>query len=94
MRLIDADALMDRLTKKKPEVARMRYVEGFNDAILKFRSMVHSAPTIEAVPVVRCKDCKYCEQGVCYHPEQKYLIVGASHFCGYGKRKDGKGECE
>lgn len=47
MRLIDADALMDQLTKKKPEAANKRYTEGFNDAILRMRSMVHSAPTVE-----------------------------------------------
>lgn len=47
MRLIDADALQERLKKKKPDPAAPRYVEGFNDAILRFKSMVHSAPTIK-----------------------------------------------
>ena len=47
MRTIDADALQKRLKKKKPDPAAPRYVEGFNDALLRFKSMVHSAPTIE-----------------------------------------------
>lgn len=51
MRPIDADALMERLTRKKAEVANKRYTEGFNDAILKFRSMLHSEPTLDCETV-------------------------------------------
>ncbi len=58
-RYIDADELMSRVVKKKPEIAKERYIEGFNDAILRFRSMIHGAPTVDAVEVVRCKDCEY-----------------------------------
>jgi len=47
MRLIDADALQERLKKKKPDPAAPRYAKEFNDALLRFKSMVHSAPTIE-----------------------------------------------
>ena len=51
MRLIDADALMRQLEKKRSEPGRQRYTEGFNDALMRFRSMIHSAPTIDAEPV-------------------------------------------
>lgn len=51
-RLIDANALMDRLSKKKSEPAKVRYTEGFNDALMRFRSMIHGAPTVDAAPVV------------------------------------------
>lgn len=44
-RYIDADALLERLTKKKSEVAKARYTEGFNDAISRVRSMLSSAST-------------------------------------------------
>lgn len=54
-RLIDARELLERLTKKKPEVANKRYTEGFNDAIMRFRSMVHGAPIVDAVEVRRGK---------------------------------------
>ena len=47
MRAIDADALQKQLTKKKPGPANARYTEGFNDALLRFKSMIHSAPPIE-----------------------------------------------
>lgn len=45
MRLIDADALIDEL--------------GISDEDIIFEGMLEDAPTIDAVPVVRCKDCKW-----------------------------------
>lgn len=51
-RYIDADALLERLERKKCEPAKVRYTEGFNDALMRFRSMVHGAPTVDAVLVV------------------------------------------
>ena len=51
MRLIDADALENEIVKT------MRYVP--KDAVLDVACMVNRAPTIEAKPVVHCKDCKY-----------------------------------
>lgn len=51
MRMIDADALMGRLEKKRSETGNQRYTEGFNDALMRFRSMIHSASTIDAEPV-------------------------------------------
>ncbi len=50
-RYIDADILMEQVTKKKPEVAKVRYTEGFNDAIMRVRSMIHSAPAADVVEV-------------------------------------------
>lgn len=49
MRLIDADKLQEALVKKKCGSANIKYTDGFNDALLKVKSMVHSATTIEAV---------------------------------------------
>ena len=43
----------------------------------------------DVVKVVRCKGCVHYKRGVCYCPEQKYLIVGAKHYCGYGERRGG-----
>ena len=51
VRPIDANALMERLTRKKADVANQRYTEGFNDALLKFRSMLHGEPTLDYAPV-------------------------------------------
>lgn len=96
-RLIEADALMERLAKKKAETGKARYIEGYNDALQVFRSMIHGAPTVDAVPVVRCKNCKhfcrtrYTETGFycgkhsgCY----EYVETDPDHFCSYGEKKD------
>ena len=42
----DADYLMERLNKKKAGPANKRYTEGFNDCLMRVRSMVHSMPTL------------------------------------------------
>lgn len=47
MRKIDADELMARLEKKHSQWNNQKFIAGFNDAIMRVRSMVHSAPTIE-----------------------------------------------
>ena len=77
MRLIDADkfilALMDASLSSVDE-----------DTIL---DLVDSVPTADAVPVVRCKDCKY-RDGT---PGQPNILCAQMHeddFCSYGKRRE------
>ena len=57
MRLIDADSLMEQVVKKKFAGATLRHQEGFNECILKVRSMIHSAKTIPTLcPWVKTSD--------------------------------------
>ena len=51
-RYIDADTLQAKLERKKAGVANRRYTEGWNDCLMRVKSMVSKAPTIYAVPVV------------------------------------------
>ena len=69
--------------------------------------MIKTAPTVDAVPVVRCRECKhhrdkneherqYLAEGVliCTSPEATddcWNAVWPDHFCSYGKRKEGDG---
>lgn len=46
MRPIDADALMNHLERKRCWEINKKFLEGFNDCMLRVRSMVHSAPTL------------------------------------------------
>lgn len=77
MRTIDGDSLM--------ELAR-NHKDGKVDCndIARF-------PTIDAVPVVRCKDCKYCdpENLHCDNPMGTILPISrkADDFCSYGERR-------
>ena len=45
-----------------------------------------------AVPVVRCKDCKYYDRGECYHPRHdrhlQSICQEDDDFCSYGERKE------
>lgn len=60
----------------------------------KPKDRVSVVPTIETVPVVRCKDCIYYETGKDYLPYCNCVDGGISDYpremdyCSYGKRKD------
>ena len=96
MRLINADAL----EKKLHELALDEWNHGpstsWSNAYLECEDIVYNAPTVDAVPVVRCKNCKYYEEtgsggiGTCL-----LTISGAEvdGFCAWGERReDGKAD--
>ena len=90
-RYIDADLLLEQLSKKKPEVAKARYTEGFNDAIMRVRSMVSTSATADAIEVVRCRDCYYSEEmpgvlGVCLYCNHWCKNVDDGTFCSNGMK--------
>jgi hypothetical protein len=53
---------------------------------------IDKAPTIDAVPVVRCLNCKYkgvlWRETICEHPNGMLHKVKPDDFCSYGKRKE------
>lgn len=60
---------------------------------------IDNAPTVDAVPVVRCKDCMHYDLGVClkiYSDGNVHTEAWQSRkpedFCSYGERKDDKHE--
>ena len=90
-RLIDADAIIEdlELLAKHEESFRQSVILGVVHTV-KVRS------TIDAVEVVRCKDCKHYEihkPKVLENCERNgYLIpMKPDDFCAYGERKDGDG---
>ena len=55
--------------------------------------MIKTAPTVDAVPVVRCRECNHCdpENYHCDHPMSTAapLRRKPDDFCSYGERKEG-----
>ena len=85
MRMIDADALgVGRCSK---DILPDAYCAGWNGLI----ELIEKAPTIDAVPVVRCQECKHCdpENYHCDHPMSTAapLRRKPDDFCSYGERK-------
>lgn len=87
MRLIDADSLRfsQRYARADPDSDRLVPVFAVD------QSMIDVAPTVNAVPVVRCKDCVY-SRSVKWN-KKGYRVCPVSHmeitdddFCSYGER--------
>lgn len=82
MRLIDADAFLERMSR--------------TDRFFGVVFDINDAPTVDAVAVVRCKDCVYWREAVTN--DKGFLICPASgmeitesDFCSYGEREENNG---
>ena len=90
MRLIDVDDLgVGRCSK---DVLPAAYCAGWNGLL----GLIERAPTVDAVAVTRCKDCKHYDLGVCLKiysdgnaQKDSWQFRNPDDFCSYGKRKDG-----
>lgn len=59
-------------------------------------TLIHEIPTVDAVRVIRCKDCKYAvdeyDDGKCYCANDRtdLLYIGDdwNHYCGWAERKE------
>ena len=98
MRLIDADRLNKPIYAEEDNItgSGMSYDEicGYNDGIDIAWNKIDQAPTIDAVPVVRCNDCirRYDtdECPMCFLIEGKYYeYTNENGFCDRGERKEG-----
>lgn len=96
MRLIDADALVSALNNGRLKEQTGRAVP-FNAGVAFALTMVEYAQTIDAVPVVRCKDCRHwCEMqnltGACLRlcaiDGALWMGTDATDFCSFAERKD------
>ena len=61
----------------------------YREAILAVRSILHSAKTIDAVPVVRCRECKYHHDCGTHFCDALGMDCpdDSEFFCSYGERK-------
>ena len=90
-RYIDADAIISFVDSghlRNP----LELAWSDNDVV----GMIESRPTVDAVPVVRCRECKHrdpedkrCDCGGHEWVKGKILPVKDDWFCADGERKDG-----
>ena len=86
MRLIDADRALEIV--RDQGIAHPNAYHLTNYAMLILRE----APTVDAVEVVRCRECKYHEDTSVTEFKHCCLIsktVRYNDFCSYGERKEG-----
>jgi hypothetical protein len=96
-RYIDADALIEYLKKMWGRWDEDDWYEAqAKDAMKDDIEIVNKQPTVDAVPVVRCRECKHAKDenfisAIWCENLEKYLAY--DFFCHDGERKDtDKGE--
>ena len=98
-RLIDANTLIHRVCAERDSMeinhaCDIGYHNGLNMAV----SMAINAPTVNAVEVVRCKDCvnycgfEHCKNGICDVDSVSKRAVCPDDFCSYGERRTNEPE--
>ena len=90
-RLIDADAIIDFIDMDSTwDPLEICFSE---KAVV---DMLESAPTVDAVPVVRCRDCKHWHKDTVFCGYMSYGEAServnwyADDFCSYGERMGGE----
>lgn len=77
-RLIDSDRAIEIVRSQGIAHPNAYHLTNYATLILR------EAPTVDAVPVVRCKDCRKFKTYGC-----RMVASGYDDFCSYGERKDG-----
>lgn len=96
MRLIDADKTKDHIKTRLLETA-LNNCDAVCDASYLYQecadnrieTWVDEMPTVDAVPVVRCKDCRWYENDG-YHTNCQIMrfCVEAEDYCSKGERRE------
>ena len=91
-RLIDADKLLEIYKKWIPQLLS-KEDEGDRRGVETCITVLEDMQTVDVVPVVRCRECKYCdpENHHCDHHmgTAAPLRRKPDDFCSYGERKEG-----
>lgn len=89
---------MDEYINRGTAIAKLTALEVSkpNATIVGAKRVLAEMPAADVVPVVRCKDCRHYDMGVCLkiysdgnaHPEA-WQRRRPEDFCSYGERKEG-----
>ena len=92
MRLIDGDKLLETYKKWIPQLLS-KEDEGDRRGVETCIMVLEDMQTVDAVPVVRCRECKYRGTDDCiFHikgepADEELLLKLDNDFCSYGERK-------
>ena len=107
MRLIDANAVVKAILEERDKIPRTiatapyepwaekPYHAGdqMRGGIRKALRCIEQAPTVDAVSVVRCRECKWWQEdddiGHCDNPDGLDNYAKPEDFCSYGAWKEG-----
>lgn len=103
VRLIDADALKEGIKELKQSPwynndINPSWKQGIKDAVHVVETLcIDEEPTVDAVPVIRCKDCRFWDwmpastatpdYHLCRRPFQK-IAMTEHDFCSRAERRD------
>ena len=97
MRLIDADWVLEHT--KAYELSDEDWSVTGGTAIRLIHNAIDQAPTVDAVPVVRCRECKHLnvvnrKELYAHCPKTNTVFLPfeldtREHFCSLGERKEG-----
>lgn len=81
------DALRDVIVPAKDIGFGDESTDGYNDGIDMSITVISGLPTVDAVPVVRCRDCEHKdrESGFCHGIGWPMQLVPDDGFCDKGK---------
>ena len=101
MRLIDANKVIKNIVAERDKIPYelvsekpFKHGNSMRGGIRKALRCIEQAPTVDYVPVVRCRECKY-RFGNNGHSKNGCPIIDANiwmdddDFCSYGERKEG-----
>lgn len=86
-RLVYAEDALANIEREKPYLTDVGYIHA--------KSAVNSAPTVDAKPVVRCKDCVHMENRFNARFCKVWCMfngMGDDGFCNYGERRTDNAE--
>lgn len=95
MRLADVDTIYDEVEKQYKGSTGIE-----RNCNRNFLNLICDAPTIDAVPVVRCQKCHHCKETVDYKGSGLFCSIWGrgwhrvqpDDYCSYGQRKEDEHE--
>ena len=106
MRLIDANEVIENIVAERDKIPYelvsekpFKHGNSMRGGIRKALRCIEQAPTVDAVPVVRCKECKHLnvlnrKELYAHCPKTNTVFLPfeldtREHFCSLGERKEG-----